>query len=188
MSSLHEWASRNAASSAAKGVDAASRWVVAGGKPAPPPTSSSGSGGYATVYCTGHSDGGVRLWAMHGEAPQLLGLAPSSAAAKALQGQRVSPVSTLEFAWEQGLLVSGHEGGEVSAAGYKATALRLALSVFICLAACTGCCLPGLPGRSSGSWCKERAAVFAAGPILLLLAGARLPVQRDCQAHGLRHL
>jgi hypothetical protein len=114
MSSLHDWASRNAASAASKGVDAASRWVVAGGKPAPPPTSSSNSS-YATLYCTGHSDGGVRLWAMHGEVPQLLGLAPSNAAAKALRGQRVSPVSTLEFAWEQGLLVSGHEGGEVSA-------------------------------------------------------------------------
>jgi hypothetical protein len=114
MSSLHDWASRNTAA-AAKGADAASRWVISGGKPAAPPTSSSGSGGYATLYCTGHSDGGVRLWAMHGEVPQLLGVAPSRAAAKALQGQRVSPVSTLEFAWEQGLLVSGHEGGEVCA-------------------------------------------------------------------------
>lgn len=55
---------------------------------------------------------------MHGEAPQLLGTAPSNTAKQALNAQgwgKASPVSTLEFAWEQGLLVSGHEGGEVRA-------------------------------------------------------------------------
>jgi hypothetical protein len=101
--------------------------------------------GYQLLYCTGHSDGGVRLWSMRGEVPALLGAVPSPAARAALRGPPVAaaaaaaasttntssggcynsgnnscirprvaaPVSTLEFAWEQGLLVSGHQGGEV---------------------------------------------------------------------------
>jgi hypothetical protein len=59
-------------------------------------------------------DGGVRLWDMQAQAPQLLGCAPSPEAAAALSVRAAArPVSTLECAWEQGLLITGHEGGEV---------------------------------------------------------------------------
>lgn len=63
-----------------------------------------------------HQDGGVRLWDMFSEVPMLLGCAPSREAASVLDARAVArPVSTLEFAWEQGLLITGHEGGEVRA-------------------------------------------------------------------------
>jgi hypothetical protein len=140
MSGLREWAASNKQTQRAAADKQSWAWVVQGGQPAQPnsttPTSngnssrpqhstprvvlgaptSSGSS-YATLYCTGHSDGAVRLWDMHGQAPQLLGTVPSSAAAHALSSvrrTRVPAVCTLEFAWEQGLLISGHEGGEVS--------------------------------------------------------------------------
>jgi hypothetical protein len=52
---------------------------------------------------------------MYEEVPVLLGVAPSAAAVAALEGKaQAGVVSTLEFAWEQGLLITGHEGGEVS--------------------------------------------------------------------------
>lgn len=54
---------------------------------------------------------------MYAQVPQLLGRVPSAAASQALQGvrwPRATAVCTLEFAWEQGLLITGHEGGEVS--------------------------------------------------------------------------
>lgn len=63
-------------------------------------------------------DGAVRLWDMFGEVPLLLGTVPSRQAVVALSGHSASrPVTTLEFAWEQGLLIIGHEGGEVSVWG-----------------------------------------------------------------------
>lgn len=113
MSSLHDWANSNNSVAAASSCS----WVLAGGKAANSASSSNSSNSCATLYCTGHADGGVRLWAMHGQAPQLLGKVPSDPAKQMLKGKglaQAAPVSTLEFAWEQGLLVSGHEGGEVS--------------------------------------------------------------------------
>jgi hypothetical protein len=51
---------------------------------------------------------------MYSEVPLLLGCVPSPEAAAALGARGAArPVSTLEFAWEQGLLITGHEGGEV---------------------------------------------------------------------------
>lgn len=51
---------------------------------------------------------------MVAESPHLLGCAPSAGAAAALTARAPPrPVSTIEFAWEQGLLITGHEGGEV---------------------------------------------------------------------------
>eukprot|EP00878_Enallax_costatus_P027200 GHUV01029262.1.p1 GENE.GHUV01029262.1~~GHUV01029262.1.p1 ORF type:complete len:638 (+),score=216.01 GHUV01029262.1:649-2562(+) len=114
MSSLHDWASNSDNCSAAQ---SGCSWVLTGGKAAEPASSCDSSRSYATLYCTGHADGSVRLWAMHGQAPQLLGKVPSNVAKQALKSKglaKAAPVSTLEFAWEQGLLVSGHEGGEVS--------------------------------------------------------------------------
>lgn len=59
-------------------------------------------------------DGGVRIWDMAAQQPQLLGCAPTRGAGGALAVRAPArPVSTLEFAWEQGLLITGHEGGEV---------------------------------------------------------------------------
>lgn len=113
MTSLQAWASSNRSQAAQPSCS----WILTGGTAAKPATSSSTSSSYATLYCTGHADGGVALWEMHSEAPRLLGAAPSSSARQALEAQglaKAAPVSTLEFAWEQGLLVSGHEGGEVS--------------------------------------------------------------------------
>jgi len=56
----------------------------------------------------------VRLWDMYTAAPLLLGHAPTREASSVLTARAVPrPVSTLEFAWEQGLLITGHEGGEV---------------------------------------------------------------------------
>lgn len=47
----------------------------------------------------------------------LLGSVPSTSAASALgKRSQARAVSTLEFAWEQGLLISGHQGGEVRGA------------------------------------------------------------------------
>jgi hypothetical protein len=90
------------------------QWITDGGKAAKPSSSSS----YSLLYCTGHADGRVRLWDMYGEVPLLLGVVPSSAAAAALGSRaEAATVSTLEFAWEQGLLISGHQGGEVRATG-----------------------------------------------------------------------
>jgi hypothetical protein len=134
MAGLREWAASSKQSQRAAADKHSWAWVVQGGRPADPQSSSSSSGphhsplkghghagdssSYATLYCTGHADGAVRLWDMHDEAPQLLGTVPSSAAAHALSSARKTrptAVSTLEFAWEQGLLISGHEGGEVGA-------------------------------------------------------------------------
>ena len=90
----------------------------------PKPSSSSS---YSLLYCTGHQDSGVRLWDMYEDVPVLLGVAPSAAAVAALEGKaQAGVVSTLEFAWEQGLLITGHEGGEVS--GYL---LGIALSSYV---------------------------------------------------------
>lgn len=141
MSGLREWAQTSKQTQRAAADKQTWAWVVQGGCPADPHNSSStlGSSGhkrrstnssshtapgstgssssYATLYCTGHSDGAVRLWDMHGQVPKLLGTVPSSAAAHALSSIRktkAAAVCTLEFAWEQGLLISGHEGGEVS--------------------------------------------------------------------------
>ncbi|GBF90963.1 hypothetical protein Rsub_03818 [Raphidocelis subcapitata] len=85
--------------------------LVTGGRPARPDARAA----IGTLYCTGHQDGTVRLWDAYGSAPLPLGAAPSAEAAAALAGRgaAAAPVSTLEFAWEQGLLISGHEGGEV---------------------------------------------------------------------------
>lgn len=59
-------------------------------------------------------DGRVRLWDMYAEAPLLLGHVPAPAAGAALAARAPPrPVSVLEFAWEQGLLITGHDGGEV---------------------------------------------------------------------------
>lgn len=133
MSGLREWAAGSKQTQRAAADKHSWAWVAQGGQPAQPnsssssrpqqstprvvlgPPTSSGSS-YATLYCTGHSDGAVRLWDMHGQVPQLVGTVPSSAAAHALSSirrTRVPAVCTLEFAWEQGLLISGHEGGEV---------------------------------------------------------------------------
>ncbi|GBF96648.1 hypothetical protein Rsub_09281 [Raphidocelis subcapitata] len=89
-------------------------WVVGGGVPARPEGPVGGANPYSFVYCTGHQDGAVRLWELHGNAPSLLGRAPSREAAAAL-GSAPPPraVSAVAFSWEQGLLVTGHEGGEV---------------------------------------------------------------------------
>lgn len=132
MNGLREWAASSKQAQRAAADKQSWAWVVQGGCPALPDSSStaqrstlrvhaghtaSSSSSYATLYCTGHSDGAVRLWDMHGQVPQLLGTVPSSAAAHALSSIRktkASAVCTLEFAWEQGLLISGHEGGEVS--------------------------------------------------------------------------
>lgn len=132
MSGLREWAASSKQSQRATADKQSWAWVVQGGCAALPAThgmpqhsaprvhagnkASSSSSSYATLYCTGHSDGAVRLWDMHGPVPQLLGSVPSSAAAHALSSirkTRAAAVCTLEFAWEQGLLISGHEGGEV---------------------------------------------------------------------------
>lgn len=132
MSGLREWAVSSKQSQQATADKQSWAWVVQGGCAALPAThgmpqhsaprvhagnkTSSSSSSYATLYCTGHSDGAVRLWDMHGQVPQLLGSVPSSAAAHALSSirkTRAAAVCTLEFAWEQGLLISGHEGGEV---------------------------------------------------------------------------
>jgi hypothetical protein len=131
MSGLRQWAASNKQAAAPGEADKqAWQWVVQGGQPAAPPTDSSSrhqpgissSSSYATLYCTGHSDGAVHLWDMHGQAPSLLGCAPSGAASSALAAAstrrgKAAAVSTLEFAWEQGLIISGHEGGEVRQAG-----------------------------------------------------------------------
>ncbi|KAF8064591.1 hypothetical protein HT031_003392 [Scenedesmus sp. PABB004] len=143
MASLHDWAAKAGGAGAADAgaADAAARRArsaVCGGAPAPSPSSGDGSDGgggdgYGTLYCTGHADGGVRLWAMHGEAPQLLGAVPSAAARRALQARgaaRGASVSTLEFAWEQGLLVSGHEGGEVRVYQFSEAPKRLECVLF----------------------------------------------------------
>jgi hypothetical protein len=58
-------------------------------------------------------DGIVRLWELYGTAPSLLGRAPSHQAAATLAAGPTRAVSALAFSWEQGLLVTGHEGGEV---------------------------------------------------------------------------
>jgi hypothetical protein len=131
MSGLREWAASSKQSQRASADKQSWAWVVQGGCAALPANhstpqhsatrvhagnKSSDSSSYATLYCTGHSDGAVRLWDMHGPVPQLLGSVPSSAAAHALSSirkTRAAAVCTLEFAWEQGLLISGHEGGEV---------------------------------------------------------------------------
>lgn len=120
MNGLREWAASSKQTQRAAADKHLWDWVVQGGRPAMPDNNNnnnnSGSS-YATLYCTGHSDGAVRLWDMHAQAPQLLGTVPSSAAAHALSSgrkMRSSAVCTLEFAWEQGLLISGHESGEVS--------------------------------------------------------------------------
>ncbi|KAI8474766.1 MAG: hypothetical protein J3K34DRAFT_490656 [Monoraphidium minutum] len=89
------------------------RWIVDGGRPARP-EHAAGQLAYATLYCTGHEDGAVRLWDVFSEVPMLLGTVPSREAHSALGARGTArPVSTLEFAWEQGLLITGHEGGEV---------------------------------------------------------------------------
>lgn len=131
MSGLQQWAASSKQSQRATADKQSWAWVVQGGCAALPATQgtpqhsgprvhagnkTSSSSSYATLYCTGHSDGAVRLWDMHGPVPQLLGSVPSSAAAHALSSirkTRAAAVCTLEFAWEQGLLISGHEGGEV---------------------------------------------------------------------------
>jgi len=134
MSSLREWAQTSKQTQRVAADKQTWAWVVQGGCPADPHNTSgqksrnasshtatgstgSTSSSYATLYCTGHSDGAVRLWDMHGQVPKLLGTVPSSAAAHALSSIRKTKAAaacTLEFAWEQGLLISGHEGGEVS--------------------------------------------------------------------------
>jgi hypothetical protein len=135
MNGLREWAVGSKQTQRAAADKQSWAWVVQGGRPAVPAnssstperttprvqvgssSSSSSSSSYATLYCTGHSDGAVSLWDMHGQVPQLLGSIPSSAAAHAvysIRRTRAPAVCTLEFAWEQGLLISGHEGGEVS--------------------------------------------------------------------------
>lgn len=118
MSGLREWAAASKQAGAAARKHHAKHAcdpAVQGGQPAEPPVTASSSSNYATLYCTGHSDGVVRLWDMHGQVPTLLGAAPSRAAAEALGSmrRRTAAVSTLEMAWEQGLLITGHEGGEV---------------------------------------------------------------------------
>lgn len=69
----------------------------------------------------------MRLWDMYSEVPLLLGRVPSPKAAAALEERAPArPVSTLEFAWEQGLLITGHEGGEVGGGGANATVVTKA--------------------------------------------------------------
>lgn len=112
MTSLRDWSSTNKAAPTASDATSHSpwRWIVDGGRPSKPDTRPA----YGVVYCTGHQDGCVQLWDMYTHVPMLLGAVPSTAASKALGSRAAArPVSTLEFAWEQGLLISGHEGGEV---------------------------------------------------------------------------
>lgn len=131
MNGLRDWALSSKQAHAAAADKRSWGWVVHGGRPANAQRSSgrgngetgssggSTDGSYATLYCTGHSDGAVRLWDMAGQVPQLLGTVPSAAAASALSSIRrtkAAAVCTLEFAWEQGLLITGHEGGEVKQA------------------------------------------------------------------------
>lgn len=65
--------------------------------------------------CFTAQDGAVRLWDMRCVTPRLLGSAPSpeAAAALAARGGGARPVTAIEFGWEHGVLVTGHEGGEV---------------------------------------------------------------------------
>lgn len=89
------------------------RWMVDGGRPAAPPPRQSG-GDTSELYCTGHEDGAARLWDLRSDVPHLLGAAPGREASAALAARgRARPVTVVEFCWERGLLVTGHQGGEV---------------------------------------------------------------------------
>ena len=71
MSGLRQWAAAAKHTQPSAADKQGWSWVVEGGLPSVPHTSShagSHSGdSYANVYCTGHSDGSVRLWDMHGQ-------------------------------------------------------------------------------------------------------------------------
>lgn len=71
MNGLRQWASNSKQTQASTADKEAWAWVVEGGLPSVPHGNSSttGTGGdsYAMLYCTGHSDGSVRLWDMHGQ-------------------------------------------------------------------------------------------------------------------------
>eukprot|EP00879_Flechtneria_rotunda_P011333 GHRR01011838.1.p1 GENE.GHRR01011838.1~~GHRR01011838.1.p1 ORF type:complete len:1352 (+),score=605.93 GHRR01011838.1:400-4455(+) len=136
----HKRSDSNGSSNSGNGSNAASRWgwVLNGGRP---PLANSSCSSYGLLYCTGHVDGCVRLWDMTAHAPQLLGCVPSSAALKGLEAALVVgsdtaraagqvPVSTLEFAWEQGLLISGHQGGEVRVYQFSDVPKRIDCVIF----------------------------------------------------------
>jgi hypothetical protein len=67
----------------------------------------------ATVYVTGHGDGGVRLWDMRGDSPALLAFMPSAAAKKGRGGKAraLAPATATTLCWEHGIVVAGHKKG-----------------------------------------------------------------------------
>ncbi|GFR40026.1 hypothetical protein Agub_g561, partial [Astrephomene gubernaculifera] len=91
--------------------------VCRSGTPPPPPEGAT----WGLVYCTGHKDGGVCLWDLHGGTSRLLCAAPAGEAAAADAGRlggsssRSSPgsVTCVSLAWPTGLLLAGHQRGEV---------------------------------------------------------------------------
>jgi hypothetical protein len=109
---------------------------------------------------------------MYTAAPLLLGCVPAPAAAAVLAGRAPArPVSTLEFAWEQGLLITGHEGGEVRVGVWLYLSLVFAAAWSQNLTA-EGKAVFRLPSRQPSSTTPKRNAT-----------GPSLPVQRAPPLH-----
>jgi len=105
-------------------------------------------------------DGLVRMWDLYSEVPYLLGTAPSPEAAAALSAHSIGggsgaarPVTALQFAWEQGLVITGHAGGEVRGdpCSVRSGGWWLCWFAFVVGGLSMSCWLPGwLPGWLHG--------------------------------------